>query len=119
MLAPVRPQLLRWQMEGYPTFHTTPLNLLLHIVAVPAFVGSAVALVASLATLNLVGAGVGLVGMAVAFAAQGFGHKREGEPPIPFEGPIDVATRVLVEQFVTFPRFVFSGGWWRALRKAG
>jgi hypothetical protein len=24
---------------------------------------------------------------------------------------------VLVEQFLTFPRFFFSGGWWRAWRE--
>jgi hypothetical protein len=49
-------------------------------------------------------------------ALQGIGHKREAAPPIAFEGPIDVVTRIFVEQFVTFPRFVLTGGWWRALR---
>ena len=27
-------------------------------------------------------------------------------------------SRIFLEQWVTFPRFVFSGGWWRALRQA-
>ena len=40
------------------------------------------------------------------------------QAPMPFSGPDDVVTRLLVEQWVTFPRFVFSGGWYRNLRHA-
>jgi hypothetical protein len=34
----------------------------------------------------------------------------------PFDGAGDVVSRLLVEQWVTFPRFVLSGGWGRNLR---
>lgn len=114
----MRKDLLRWQWDGYPTFHTTKLTLWLHLVAVPAFVGSTLSLLASLARLSIVGVVTALVGMAVAFAAQGFAHKREPVPAIPFDGALDVVTRIFAEQFVTFPRFVLSGAWARALRRS-
>ena len=53
----------------------------------------------------------------VAFLLQGAGHKREAEAPVPFDGPLDFVGRVLVEQFITFPRFVLSGLWLRNLTR--
>ena len=61
------------------------------------------------------GAAVSLGLMVVSFAVQGLGHKREAEAPVPFDGPGDFLARVFVEQFITFPRFVLSGGWMRQL----
>jgi len=49
----------------------------------------------------------------VALLLQGIGHKREAMPPQAFDGPLDFAKRILAEQFITFPRFVLSGGWMR------
>ena len=49
--------------------------------------------------------------MALALVLQGRGHRREAEPPTPFAGAADFASRFVVEQWVTFPRFVLSGGW--------
>ena len=60
-----------------------------------------------------------LLCMGVAFLVQGIGHKREATPAIPFDGANDAVTRILVEQFVTFARYVLSGGWGRALKHAG
>lgn len=54
----------------------------------------------------------------VAFAVQGLGHKTEPVPPVPFSGPANVVGRVLVEQWVTFPRFVLSGKWSRNVHAA-
>lgn len=115
----MRNDLLRWQLDGYPEFHRDRTNLLLHIVAVPAFVGSFFSLVAQLATMRWAGAAGSAVGMIVAFGLQGIGHKREAAPPIPFAGPADAVTRIFAEQLVTFWRFVFSGGWLAALRSSG
>src|SRR5512140_544423 len=112
----MRERLLGWQWDGYPEFHRTKVNLWIHIFAVPAFIGSTVSLVAALATMRWVHAASAVVSMVVAFVLQGIGHKREAAPPIPFEGTGDVVTRIFAEQFVTFPRFVLSGGWWRAVR---
>jgi hypothetical protein len=114
----MRPHLVRWQWEGYPTFHTTKLNLAIHIIAVPAFVANLVALLFALATMHWISALESLLGMVVSFAVQGFGHKREPQPAIPFDGPVDAISRIFVEQLITFPRFVFSGRWLAALKKA-
>lgn len=114
----MRPRLLSWQWEGYPSFHKDRGNLLIHIVAVPSFIASAAALGLSLATMRWCASGAALLGLVVAFLVQGIGHGREANPSIPFDGPIDAATRILAEQFVTFPRFVLTGGWGAALRSA-
>jgi len=112
----MRPALLQWQLDGYPEFHRGRVNLLIHIVAVPAFIASVVALVANLVMTHWVSAGVSFGVMLVAFAVQGVGHKREATPSIPFAGPGDALTRIFAEQFITFPRFLFSGGWDAAFR---
>lgn len=115
----MRDKLLAWQFDGYPEFHRAKLNLYIHILAVPAFIGGTLSLVIALATMQWVYAGEALGSMAVAFLVQGIGHKREAAPPIPFAGPGDAISRIFAEQFVTFPRFVFSGGFFRALKSAG
>lgn len=105
--------LIAWQWRGYSRNHRDRVNLLLHIVAVPAFIAGI------LATLSLAwqgafaGAAVAFVFAVAAFAVQGIGHKREVQAPEPFEGPGDFVGRVFTEQFITFPRFVLSGNWMR------
>jgi len=49
---------------------------------------------------------------------QGRGHRGESAAPVPFTGPGDFVSRFLVEQLVSFPRFVLTGGWLRAWRRA-
>ena len=106
------------QLNDYPRVHTTRTNLLIHIVAVPVFDLALVGAVASLAMRSWVGAAGGVAIAAAAFAAEGRGHGIEPEAPAPFTGPVSVAKRIFAEQFITFPRFVLSGGWARALRAA-
>jgi len=55
--------------------------------------------------------------LALAVVVEGRGHARERERPTPFAGPLDFATRFTVEQWVTFPRFVLTGGWRRSFRE--
>jgi hypothetical protein len=113
ILSSMRTNLLSWQWQGYPTNHVTRANLVLHIVTVPAFLaGLAAALASPLLGLPWLLAGLGA--MAIALVAQGLGHRGEPAAPVPFTGPGDFASRFLVEQLVTFPRFVASGGWRRA-----
>jgi uncharacterized membrane protein YGL010W len=107
---------MAWQWSGYGRNHRDRANLLLHFVAVPAFIAGTLGLATALVRGWLLGAVASLVVMVVAFAVQGLGHKREPEPPIPFDGPGDFLARVFVEQFITFPRFVLSGGWMRQLQ---
>jgi hypothetical protein len=53
----------------------------------------------------------------VSLAAQGGGHGKEPVAPRPFTDPLSATSRIVQEQWVTFPRFVLSGIWLRALRK--
>jgi hypothetical protein len=113
----VRRDLLRWQLDGYPEFHRNRTNLWIHIVAVPAFLTCLGSLVVNLCLMRWPWAAGSLVGMVVAFGAQGAGHGREATPAIPFDGPADAVTRIFAEQLVTFPRFVLGGGFRAALRQ--
>ena len=109
-----RDGLLRWQFALYPGNHRNRRNLVLHIMTVPLFMTGTVAVAAAWLWPWL--AAVGAAAMLVAVAVQGRGHKRETEAPVPFTGPLDVVRRIFVEQWVTFPRFVASGGFARAWR---
>ena len=112
------PELLRWQWDGYPRYHRSRSNLLLHILVVPLFVLGSAALVASMALASWPLAAASIVAMGVSLAAQGRGHGGEPLPPEPFTGPLNAIARLLCEQWITFPRFVLSGGWRDALRRA-
>src|SRR5690349_11569718 len=111
-------ELLRWQWDGYPQYHQSRANLLLHIVAVPLFLAGNVVLVAALAGASWVVAAAGVAAMAVSVTLQGRGHRVEANPSVPFSGAANALSRIFLEQWVTFPRFVLSGGWLRALRSA-
>ena len=110
-------QLLRRQWEGYPKYHQSRANLLIHIVAVPLFLLGTVALVASVVERSVVLLAVAMGCILVAVALQGRGHRLEPVPLEPFSGPLNFVSRLFFEQWVTFPRFVISGGWDAALRK--
>jgi Protein of unknown function (DUF962) len=110
--------LLSWQWNHYPEAHRDRRNLAIHIATAPLFVAGFVGLVASPFVawwLALAGAAA----MVLTVALQGRGHKLEQSPPLPFEGPLDVVKRLFVEQLITFPRFVLSGGLSRAWRGSG
>ena len=107
----VRPHLLQWQWSDYRAKHRDRVNLLLHIVAVPLFQIAAIGLVVGVAIGSGRMAGLAAAGTVAAIVIQGGGHRRERETPTPFAGPADFVSRFVVEQWITFPRFVFSGGW--------
>lgn len=111
-------ELLRWQWDGYPRYHRTRFNLLLHIVVVPLFLLGNIVVVGALFQGSWSTAVAGVAAMFVSVAAQGRGHGQEPTPPEPFTGPRNAVSRIFLEQWVTFPRFVFSGGWLHALRQA-
>jgi hypothetical protein len=108
--------LLAWQWSNYPAGHRNGLNLALHALTVPLFLVGTLAVLAAapLATWEL--APAGLLGMLVALAAQRRGHRSEALPPKPFRGPFDLLARFFVEQWITFPRYVVSGGFGKAWR---
>jgi hypothetical protein len=107
---------LRWQIAGYPDFHRSRGNLLVHIVAVPFFLLCNVLLIRALLGFSIRAAIVAALGMAASMAVQGRAHRAESRPTEPFDGPSDAILRILLEQWITFPRFVLTGGWLRALR---
>ena len=114
----MRKQLISWQWSLYRDGHGDRRNLLIHVLSVPLFM---------LGTLLVVAAGflwpafvlVGLVGMVAALALQGRGHRFENVRPVPFESPVDFVSRFFAEQWVTFPRYVFSGEFAKAWKNAG
>lgn len=108
---------LAWQLASYDASHHDRKNLRLHIVTVPVFMaGTMAAIIAPFTSLWL--APVGLFAMFAAIATQGKGHKNEKNAPAPFQGPRDVFARIFAEQWITFPRFVLSGGFAKAWRAA-
>ncbi len=111
-------ELLRWQWQGYTKYHASRLNLLIHIIAVPGFLIGNVLLILALVNGLWVDALGSLLLMAVSFGAQGIGHGKETTPSEPFSSPLNALGRIFLEQWVSFPRYVLTGGWFRALRNA-
>jgi uncharacterized membrane protein YGL010W len=114
----MRRDLVQWQWDGYKNYHGSKLNLLIHILAVPAFILATVNVVWALLNAQWYFASFGMGSMMIAFMAQAVGHASEKNPAIPFDGPLDAVTRIFVEQFFNFPRFVVSGEWWKAFKAA-
>ena len=69
-------QLLKWQWGGYPRYHCSRANLLLHIVAVPLFIVANVTAVVALAERAWLVAALAIAAMVVSVALQGRGHRR-------------------------------------------
>ena len=110
--------LLTRQWSGYGRAHAAKANLLLHAFAVPLFLLGNVTLLVGLIRMALPHVIIGAAAMAVGLALQGKGHKIESVPPEPFTGPANAFARLFLEQWVSFPRFVLSGEWFRALKRA-
>ena len=110
--------LLAWQWEGYARYHQSRTNLLMHIVLVPLFLAGHVALVVGAVRLDWMEALVGIACMSVSMVLQGRGHKGEPVPALPFSSAGNALARIFLEQWITFPRFVLTGAWWRSLQQA-
>jgi hypothetical protein len=110
--------LLAWQFSLYPEGHQDRRNLLIHAFTTPLFLAGSMGLVTAFAARAVWPGLVGLALMALTLALQGRGHAQEAARPVPFRGPLDAAARLFVEQWITFPRFVLSGGFAHAWRAA-
>ena len=108
--------LLEWQWSDYSPKHRNRVNLLIHIVAVPLFQAATVALVYGAAARIWWLFGIATACIGVSLVMQGRGHRLEAESPTPFNGPFDFVRRIIAEQWITFPRFVLSGLWYRNLK---
>ena len=109
--------LLAWQWALYAQGHRDRKNLIVHVLTVPFFLAGTLVLVASPLVAWWL-APLGLVGMVAAVASQGRGHAREATAPVAFRGAADVAARIFVEQWITFPRYVLTGRFSEAWRQA-
>ena len=112
----MRASLLKRQWDGYPRYHQSRANLLIHIAAVPAFEVGNVAMLLGAGLPNWRMLALGAATTVAGIVIQGKGHQVEAVPPEPFAGPADALVRIFCEQWITFPRFVFSGRWVRAFR---
>lgn len=111
--------LLSWQWSAYPATHRRRINLLIHLVTWPFFVSGVLMILTGMLSLQPDYAIIGLLAAAGATIAQLRSHRFEPQSLRPFDGPFDLMSRFLAEQFITFPRFLFSGGFARAWREAG
>ncbi|WP_248919449.1 Mpo1-like protein [Pseudomonas entomophila] len=111
------PNLPAWQWRGYHHNHRHPTNLVLHLIAVPLFILGALLVLSGLFGLELSQIAVGVIALIAGLGLQRQGHRLEAEQPEPFANRKDAVQRLLTEQFITFPRFVLSGAWWRAWRE--
>jgi hypothetical protein len=108
--------LLRWQFAGYARYHQSRVNLYWHAALVPVFLVGNLVLVIAIFRVSLLLAAIGFAATMMSLVIQGRGHAKEAVPPEPFTGPGNAIARILLEQWITFPRFLISGGWLRALR---
>jgi hypothetical protein len=109
---------LQWQWSGYSAAHRNRTNLLLHLVAVPLFMSATLMTVYAMVGLSLPALAAAALCFIASLIIQGRGHKLEATPPEPFNGGLDFILRLFAEQWITFPRFVLTGGWFENLSKA-
>ncbi|HBX54653.1 Mpo1-like protein [Pseudomonas sp. UBA2684] len=110
-MANPHPNLRARQRQQYRANHTHPTNLLLHLMAVPLFIVASLLLLSGLWQMSFLPLVLGIIGLVAALALQAYGHRLEAHDKR------ETWQRLLLEQFVTFPRFVLSGAWWRAWRE--
>ena len=103
--------LLQRQWVGYNTTHQNRTNLSLHLIAVPLFMVGTLEALHGLVTLSPLSLIVATLGLMVSLFIQGRGHKREPVQPEPFTSAWDFMSRIVAEQWITFPRFVVTGSW--------
>ncbi|MBQ4809745.1 DUF962 domain-containing protein [Pseudoalteromonas luteoviolacea] len=109
---------LEWQWNGYAKFHRSRANLVLHIIAVPFFILGAILSLLSIFNFSFPLLAVSVLLMVGAIVVQGVGHSKETLPPEPFTGPTNAILRIVLEQLYTFPKFVVSGNWLKALKNS-
>lgn len=114
-------EVLNQQWDGYEERHRNKANLLIHIATVPLVWIAALQIFGGL-LLMLIGVGglkmwlYAFILIAIALGAQWQGNSMEQVKATPPGNPKDFALYAFAEQFVTFPRFVLTGGWLRNLQ---
>ena len=107
--------LLQWQWNGYSEAHQNKSNLIVHIFAVPLFIAAIFGIAIAIFRFSLLLGAISLTTIILSLALQKKGHSFERNQPPNFTGVWDFLSRLLTEQFITFPRFLLTGGWSRNL----
>jgi hypothetical protein len=102
----------------YQRVHAERRNLLIHIVAVPLFVGSILAMPVCLVRGNYGLLVICIMLVVLALQLESRGHTMERQAPRPFSGSTNFLYRLFREQFIIFPVFLVSGRWWQQLSDA-
>lgn len=111
-------QFLQWQWSGYGSSHQNKTNLLVHMIAVPLFMVASASALCALVTRSLYTLFVSVLCFNASLIMQRHGHKLEPVQPEPFKNGFDFVCRIFAEQWITFPRFVLTGGWFKNISKA-
>lgn len=106
---------LQWQ--EYQLNHQNRFNLVLHLLTTPWFMLGSLMLPVSLVVWSVSLFLIGISLMLLVVVLQGFGHAKEKIKPRPFAGVGDFALRILLEQWITFPKYVLSGEWKRQINQ--
>ncbi len=109
-------EIAKRQWLDFGTYHSSRLNLIIHVVAVPTFIIGIILFVYGLVNLRLIETLEAVLIMAISLGVQSYGHSNEEVRSAPFSGPLDTITRILIEQLINYPRFLLSGKWYAALR---
>ena len=104
---------------GYLRAHGDRRNLLIHVIAVPLFIGSFASLIVFIVRGDYVLAVIATIPVFIAMALQARGHALEAQAPVPFSGPGNFLKRWFMEQFLIFPLFFLTGRWWRQYKSSG
>jgi hypothetical protein len=104
---------------SYLRVHSDRRNLVIHVFAVPLFVGAFLSLIFCLIRGDYLTAVFAMFGAFAALLLQGRGHALEAHPPEPFSGPGNFLRRWFREQFLVFPMFLLTGRWWHQFRESG
>jgi hypothetical protein len=87
----------------------------IHLVAVPLFMSATLLAVYALVSFSLPALAGAALCFLVSLILQGSGHRLEATAPEPFKGGLDFILRLFAEQWITFPRFIMTGGWFENL----
>ncbi len=110
-------ELMSWQWRDYHQFHQSKVNLIIHVITTPIFILACLAMVFFALQLKWLAALGSLFLVFVAIGLQGFGHNKEENAPIPFDSASQAVKRILLEQFVSFPKYIWTGGVAKAMKK--
>lgn len=102
---------LQWHWSIYSKAHQSKTNLVIHVFAVPLFVAAMFGIAIAVFQFSLLLGAISLAAAILSLVLQKKGHALEQNQPPTFAGIWDFLCRLLVEQFITFPRFLFTGEW--------